>query len=200
MSQIESGGQYYERQFRGLQMEGISLRGAEFGDCLLEGCRAPEGRFTACRWVDSIFRDCDLSLVDFSGSTFSGVRFENCKLVGVNWTLADWDHVRLDGRLTFKDCNLNHSTFIGLKLHQLKIVDCQAADLDFRGAELRGADFSGSDLSGCLFGETDLRQADFSRARNYALSPVENKLDGAAFSLPEALSLLYAMNIRLGDD
>jgi uncharacterized protein YjbI with pentapeptide repeats len=197
VSQIESGQQYYDQHFAALETHGIDLQAVEFNDCILEGSNFSEGRLSGCRWVDSTFRNCDLSLVDFSGSAFSGVHFEDCKLVGINWTLADWDHPRLDDRLHFKGCNLNHSTFIGLKLHQLKILDCQATNLDFRGADLRQADFSGSDLAGTLFGETDLRQADFREAKNYSLSPLDNKITRAAFSLPEAMSLLYQLDIHL---
>ncbi|MGD8603588.1 MAG: pentapeptide repeat-containing protein [Anaerolineales bacterium] len=197
MSQIESGQPYYDQTFSGLDLAGLSLQATEFNDCEFNGCIFTEASLTSCRWVDCTFRDCDLSLADLTGSAFSGVNFEDCKLVGVNWAQADWNHPRLDNRLNFKACSLNHSTFIGLKLHQAKIIDCQAANLDFRGADLRQADFSGSDLTDSLFGDTDLRKTDFRQARNYSLSPLDNKLKGALFSLPEAMSLLYHLDIHL---
>lgn len=196
-SVIVSGEQYYEQKFSELELGSADLHSSQFNDCTFELSKFTEARLTGSRWVDCVFSDCDLSLVDFSNSALSGVRFERCKLVGVNWTLADWDLRRLDDRLHFNDCNLSHSTFIGLKLHKLEIIDCQATNLDFRGADLFGVDFSGSDLTGTLFGDTDLRQADFRSARNYSLSPLQNKLKDAAFSLPEAMSLLYQMDIRL---
>lgn len=196
-SMIDSGEQYDERRFTGLQLPSAEVESAHFTDCVFEDCDFSEARLSSCRWADCTFRRCDLSLVDLSDSAFSGVRFEECKLVGVNWTLADWDQLRLDDRLGFKACNMNHSTFIGLKLPQLHVIDCQASNLDFRGADLCEADFSGSDLTDSLFGETDLRQADFRKARNYSISPLDNKISGAAFSLPEAMALLYHLDISL---
>lgn len=194
---IKSEEQYYEHKFTDVELESAVLHASHFNDCTFEHSKFTEAKLTGCRWVDCVFIDCDLSLVDLANSTLSGVQFTGCKLVGINWTLADWDLRRLDDRIQFKDCNLNHSTFIGLKLHKLKLIDCQASNLDFRGADLFEADFSGSDLAGSMFGDTDLRKADFRRARNYSLSPLQNKLQGAAFSLPEAMSLLYQMDIRL---
>ena len=77
------------------------------------------------------------------------------------------------------------------------MLDCSAVEVDFREADLSRADFSGTDLSNSLFSKTDLSGADFSQARNYHLDPGQNKLKGAKFSLPEAMSLLYAMEIDL---
>jgi hypothetical protein len=37
-------------------------------------------------------------------------------------------------------------------------------------------------------------------ARNYHINPETNTLSDARFSLPEAMSLLYAMDIRLDQD
>ena len=79
------------------------------------------------------------------------------------------------------------------------MVDCVAVDVDFREADLSQADFAGSDLSESLFVNTDLSEADLSRARNYLIDPGQNVLKGARFSMPEAMSLLYNMDIILTD-
>ncbi len=65
------------------------------------------------------------------------------------------------------------------------------------GASLPGSDFSGTDLAGSLFNATDLSGADLSAARNYAISPAANRLKGAKFSLPEAMALLYCLDIKV---
>jgi hypothetical protein len=50
-----------------------------------------------------------------------------------------------------------------------------------------------------LFINTDLRQADLSEARNYQIAPGKNDLRGARFFLPEAMSLLYNLDIDLSE-
>jgi len=87
-----------------------------------------------------------------------------------------------------------------LKLRRIQIQDCVAVDVDFREADLSQADFSGTDLSDSLFLVTDLTQADLSRARNYRIDPSQNVVKKAKFSLPEAMSLLYGLDIVLVEE
>jgi hypothetical protein len=74
-----------------------------------------------------------------------------------------------------------------------------ALDVDFREADLSQADFAGTDLTGSLFSNTNLTEADLSDARNYHIAPGQNVLTRAKFSLPEALSLLYNLDIALAE-
>ena len=72
--------------------------------------------------------------------------------------------------------------------------------MDFREADLSETDFDGTDLSESLFLNTNLTEADFVGAMNYDISPEKNKLKGAKFSLPEAMSLLFNLDIILVDE
>jgi len=51
-----------------------------------------------------------------------------------------------------------------------------------------------------MFGNTNLTEADLSRACNYRIDPAQNVLGQAKFSLPEAMSLLYSMDIVLVEE
>jgi uncharacterized protein YjbI with pentapeptide repeats len=73
-------------------------------------------------------------------------------------------------------------------------------NVDFREADLSGASFGATDLSESLFSSTDLSEADLSRARNYSIAPGRNVLTQARFSLPEAMALLYGLDIVLVED
>ena len=44
---------------------------------------------------------------------------------------------------------------------------------------------------------TDLTGADFRDAKNYVIHPALNKLSKARFSLPDAMNLLYCMDIEI---
>ena len=117
----------------------------------------------------------------------------------MNWAQADWSGASLGQPLGFHSTAISHSTFIGLELSDIEITECVATDVDFREADLSEADFRGTDLSESLFVCTNLRQADLREARNYRIAPGENDVTRARFSLPEAMSLLYNLDIDLSE-
>ena len=92
---------------------------------------------------------------------------------------------------------LSDCSFLGLRLAGAAIKDCLAKEADFREAVLSKADLSGTDLAGALFGGTDLTGANLAGARNYAINLKENKVKDAKFSLPEAMALLYCLDIKI---
>jgi fluoroquinolone resistance protein len=135
-----------------------------------------------------------------TSSVFSGVRFESSRLIGIDWTQADWNAISLGDPLRFTNCVISHSTFIGIKLRKIMITDTTAKDVDFREVDLSRVDFCGTDLTDSIFADTNLAEADLSKARNYSISPEKNNLKGAKFSLPEALSLLFNLDIVLVEE
>jgi fluoroquinolone resistance protein len=194
---INTKSDYADQIFEDIRQERDRVESSEFQDCVFIRCFFPETVFHKCRFVNCVFRQCDLSLVKVAESSFSSVRFEDTKGIGINWTEADWTLCRRGDSLEFYRCAISHSTFIGLRLPGLRIRECVAADVDFREADLSGANFAGTDLAKSMFGRTNLSKADLSRARNYALDPGKNNLKQAKFSLPEAMALLYGLDIIL---
>ena len=177
----------------------MRLVSSQFTDCTFVNCTFVEAVLLDCRFSNCTFKDCDMSLLQMPGTIYSGTHFVDSKLLGINWTQGNWGNNLLNKPLVFDRCVLNHSTFIGLTFQKIKIKDSIASDVDFREADLREADFGGTDLSESLFSQTDLTKADLSRARNYSISPEENTLKRARFSLPEAMSLLYKLDIKLNN-
>lgn len=196
-SSIGTQTHYTDQVFKAIHLEQVQLVSSEFYDCAFNRCSFVETVFRNCRFVNCLFQQCDLSLVQVPNSAFSQTRFEDSKLIGVNWTQADWPATRFRDPIAFFRCVISHSTFIGLSLKEIQIKDCVAADVDFREADLFRAGFTGTDLSGTLFSSTNLTEADLSCARNYDIDPGQNVLKQAKFSLPEAMSLLHSMDIVL---
>jgi fluoroquinolone resistance protein len=188
---------YTDQTFKEVRLDGEQLVSSEFYGCTFVRCSFAECTFRACRFVNCTFQQCDLSLIQVPESAFSGTRFEDSKIVGVDWTQADWTAVGLGDPIGFSKCAISHSTFIGLSLKELQIKECIATDVDFREVDLTKSDLSGTDLSESLFSHTNLTEADLSSARNYHIPPEQNILRRAKFSLPEAMALLYSMDIVL---
>jgi fluoroquinolone resistance protein len=196
-SRIHAQTHYTDQVFKGTSLEEAQLVSSEFYDCTFIRCSFVKSVLRYCKFVNCIFQRCDLSLVQVPGSSFSLTRFEDSKLIGVDWTQADWAASRLGDPIGFFTCAISHSTFIGLSLPGIEIRDCVAVDVDFRETNLSRADFAGTDLSESLFSNTNLTEADLSAARNYNITPGQNVLKQAKFSLPEAMSLLYSLDIDL---
>lgn len=196
---IRSGAHYMDQVFDGIVLEHAHVAATGFYDCTFGRCSFAETTFERCRFVGCVFQHCDLSLVQLPSCSFAGTRFECSKVMGVDWTKAYWPATTLRDPLGFFRSAISHSTFIGLNLRRVQIQDCLAVDVDFRETDLSQADLSGIDLSDSLFLGTDLTEADLARARNYRIDPGQNTLRQAKFSLPEAMSLLYELDIVLSD-
>jgi fluoroquinolone resistance protein len=194
---IRTQAYHADQAFKEVRLEHDQLVSSEFYDCAFVRCSFVETVFRNCRFVNCAFQRCDLSLVQVAGSTFSATRFEDSKVIGVDWTQAEWPTAGLANPVGFFRSAISHSTFIGLRLRGIQIRDCVAVDVDFREADLSQADFAGTDLAHSLFSDTDLTEADLSQTRNYHIDPGRNVLRQARFSLPEAMALLYSMDIVL---
>jgi fluoroquinolone resistance protein len=170
----------------------LDFSAAQFEDCAFDHCDLHERELRGCKFVDCSFTACDLVVAKVTNAAFVRVRFRQCRLSGINWSLAG----KLES-VTFEGCQLNDGSFLGLRLEQCAFIDCIARGTTFRDANLAGASFRGSDLSMAEFVNCDLRGADFRGAHGYILSPAENRLEKARFSLPEAMNLLKGLGVIL---
>jgi fluoroquinolone resistance protein len=189
--------EYEDQSIDGLALAGEEVLAKEFESCTFAGCSFLETTFTACRFVDCEFVRCDLSLCRVEDCSFTSVKFIDSQVIGVNWTEASWPARGLFNAIGFERCAISHSTFIGLGLRRVEIVDCVARDADFAEADLTQANCAGTDFKDSRFLHTDLTEADFTGATNYAIAPNLNVLRKTRFSLPEAMSLLYGLDIIL---
>lgn len=199
-SKIQSEQTFFDEQFHGLKLDQSTIHSSRFESTSFVNCNFNGASFLSCRFIDCNFYDCDLSLLQVANCTFTKVAIESCKAIGINWTKANWSDSGPKNKIIFAESTINHSTFIGLDLSNIKILNCIVHDVDFREADLTNVDLSGSDLTKSIFGDTILSGADLSQARNYQINPCANKLGGAKFMLPEALGLLYSMDIILDED
>lgn len=189
--------EYSEQRFQKLAYKNTELANKEFYNCTFLRCSFRETLFRNCTFQGCTFEDCDLSLVKVDGSSFTNVRFEGSQVIGVNWTLASWARFNITAPISFSNCAINYSTFIGLKLRETRITECIAREVDFSDADLTGADCSDTDFSSSRFSHTDLTNANFEGARHYSIDVNTNILKKTRFSLPEAVSLLYSLDIVL---
>jgi fluoroquinolone resistance protein len=192
--------EYFEQTFQRLHVPGSSVHGRAFSDCVFEKSNLSDIDFEDCSFYHCAFRSCDLSLSRFNNCSFIETTFKDSKLIGINWTDAYWPKGRLLPTIQFERCALNHSVFMGLILPRLKMIQCFAREVDYTEADLSETDCRFTDFTMSRFFNTNLSGADFSGATNYTIPAGANKIKGAKFSLPEAMSLLYNLDIILIDE
>lgn len=191
--------EFFEERFSDLDLADALLEGKSFEDCSFTRCSLNAAALKRCKFVDCEFRSCDVSNAKLAGTKFIGVAFEECKLLGVDWTKAEWPRYTAPGKLAFRKSLLDYCNFFGLSLPELVMEECRVVGADFREADFTQASFVYSIFSEALFGRTKLAKADFSEATGYALDIRENVITGAKFTRSEAIGLLYGLDIELVD-
>lgn len=188
--------EYDDQHFDRLQLPTGQLERVVFTGCTFTDCAFSEVRFKGCRFYECTFKRCNLGVAGVDNCTFVSTRFEQCKLIGINWTTAQWGS-RAPRKIDFYNSDISYCVFNHLELPGLHIKGCTVHDADFAEVDLTGADCRETDFAETRFLQTNLTKADFTGARNYNISPLDNTLKGAKFALPEAASLLRHLEIVL---
>jgi uncharacterized protein YjbI with pentapeptide repeats len=195
----DSPKEYFDKTFKEIDLAQKTVSEKIFEKCKFITCNFNETNFQKCRFCDCEFINSNLSVMKIKGSTFSDVVFDSSKVIGVNWAEAIWPKIKLACTIGFFKCDISHSTFLGLNLQEINVVECRARDVDFREADLTRANLTYSDFENSMFIESNLTEADLTYAENYRIDVNFNKIKGAKFMLPEAVSLLQGLDIELVD-
>ncbi|MGL5678357.1 MAG: pentapeptide repeat-containing protein [Plesiomonas shigelloides] len=198
-TQIQNQQHYFEQTFSQLNGAQTTLRDVEFEACTFSECDFSAARWQNCRFINCHFMRCNLSLLELTGSRLFGMTFVDSKLIGIDWTKANWPIYHLDFELSFQRCLLSDASFFGLTLHELQMDECRLHDVDFREGDFRQSVMTHCDFTASQFMRTNLQDADLSDSHDFALDVLENQVTGAKFSRYEALALLECLGIELVD-
>ncbi len=189
----------FGEKFEGIDFSKKRITKSEFDDCTFKSCDFTETFFSSCKFIDCRFENCNLTLIKLTDSKLSGLEFFSCKLIGIDWTMADWKSLLNANPLRFKECALNDSNFYGLPLDDIIIKECEAREVDFSSGSFKNGDFKKTDFKGALFSHTNLEGANFTNASNTLIDLKSNHLKGAIFNRFEALYMLESLGIVLVD-
>jgi uncharacterized protein YjbI with pentapeptide repeats len=181
---------YWEEEFVGYSQKDINS--IYFENCTFIKCDFLKSNIKNCKFVECTFIKCDLSLSELTNSIFNDVTFENCKLLGISWSSCPEP---FDVR--FDSSNLSQNSFHLLDLRQMKFINSQIIDTGFEECNLEKALFERCNLEQTVFLNNNLKKANFETSKNYLINPKENDIKGAMFSLPEALSFLSLLPIKI---
>lgn len=196
---IEDNNEYFSKTFDSFDAAGGAFTDVIFENCIFQQCNFSATQFYKCKFVDCVFTSSNLSNIKVDYSKFLDTHFKQSKLVGVDWTKADWPRFNFAAPISFSECIINDSSFFGLVLSELELEHSKAHDVDFRHGNFIKAKFSYTDFTNSLFMKTNLREADFSEAENYDIDIFNNEIKAARFSRLEAVRLLNSLEIELVD-
>jgi uncharacterized protein YjbI with pentapeptide repeats len=119
-----------------------------------------------------------------------GVRFEDCKLMGV-----DWSNLSPHPEFTFTNCNLRYASFVKVNLRKTSFARSAVREANFHDADLTEADFAGADLSGSNFRGCTLTRTDFRGTTGLFLDPARNKVKGTRVPVETAVMLAQSLGL-----
>ncbi len=165
----------------------------EFVGCEFSGCHIANTDLSGHEFEDCTFRGCDLSLAIIKNCTFRDVRFEECKMLGLQFHTCN----KFLFSASFTRCMVNLSSFYQLNLKNTSFIASSLREVDFSECNLTQARFDECDLADALFDHTNLEKADLRTATNFRIDPDNNRIRKARFSMQGALSLLAKYNIDI---
>lgn len=130
----------------------IAVTDTELGTCDLAVLRVEDSSWTRVR-----FTDCRLTGVQFAGATCQLVEHERCLATDGLWRFATLRKVR------FTECTLTGADFTGSRLDQVEFVDCDLSGVDFSQVRVSAARFGNCTFDGAR-GLDSLRGAEISFA------------------------------------
>lgn len=196
--------EYVNTGFEGEDFSEKELISLYFDNCQFESCDFSYASLIGCTFTNCTFLKCNFSLSKVPQSYFDKVQFDNCDMIGMDWTVGRWllgsRKQKYTFPVSFNNCRLNYSVFVGMNLSEARFVDCIVKEAFFEDAIMAGCLLKNCDLEKSIFKNTDLRKADLSTAKNYDIDVTVNKTNRAKFSLPEALSLIYSLDIDISEE
>ena len=194
--------EYENEYFDSEHFDNNTITDIYFDACTFKNCQFTNSELSTCQFLNCDFINCDLSLVKISNSVFNKTKFDNCNLIGIDWTLAKWMKNHRKNRevatMNFVACKLDFSIFMDLDISKSIFDTCSMKDVILDNTISNECKFNNCDFQNATFKDADLRKSDFTTACNYNIDVRNNNVKGAKFDLPEALNLLYCLDIDLG--
>ncbi len=183
---------YYKDRFTTHSLTAENIEKVTFDECTFIDCRFVDCKFEKCVFIECEFQQSVISAIDPVSSRFLRPKFNRCKVIGI-----DWSKINKLENASFIECQLDYSNFSSLQIPRTKMIKCSAKEVRFTETDLSDGVFTDTDFQGSTFFKTNLSHADFRGAKNYSIDVSNNVIKKARFTLPEALSLLYGLDIEI---
>ena len=168
-----------------------SLEISEYDNCLFKNCSFANANLSMWTFTNCAFDGCDFSLAKLNRTGISNANFVACKLLGLDFE----DSNAIVFSASFKNCNLNLSSFFKMKIRKMIFSNSSLQEVDFTNADLTESVFRECDLLKAHFENTILDKVDFRSSFNFSLNPDLNRLKKTQFSRDTVTGLLHHLDI-----
>ena len=189
MNRVFSEGKKYENK----RFHDTPLEIGEYENCTFKNCDFSDSTLSEINFLDCEFQECNLSLTNLLKTSFGGIIFKNCKLLGLHFEECN-DLMII---LTFTGCSLDLCSFNKLKIRSTVFENSRVTEADFTETDLKNSSFQNCDLHRTIFKNTNLEGVDFRTAFNYSIDPDTNRIKKAKFSLAGIAGLLDKYDIEI---
>jgi len=114
MSELFKESHYFDQSFSNFIANAKRFSDIEFEQCQFIDCDFSYSQFSACRFIECEFINCNLSELNWNYSSLEEVSFANCKLNSIMWGQVNWPQLALTSSVSFRQCELSHSSFFEL--------------------------------------------------------------------------------------
>ncbi len=163
-----------------------------FIDCTCENCKLDHSVLSECQFIRCTITDLKTTM---SRAKFTGL--QGCTLNNIDWMSLQGDGSFADPIEKLQGCRLKYNTFTEMNFTKFNFAGNEIQRSMFAKCNLVSADFEKCDLLDTEFYQCDMRKANFKEAGGYKVDIFGCKLQDAKFSLPEAVSLLGDLRIKL---
>ncbi|MFA6817204.1 MAG: pentapeptide repeat-containing protein [Lentisphaeria bacterium] len=167
------------------------LKYREYENCNFLDCNFSNSDISGIKFIDCVFENCNMSMVKLKNTELNHVQFKGNKMFGLHFD--DCNDFLLS--MSFANCQLNYSSFFGLKIKNTTFAKTCLHDVDFTGADLSKSVFSNCDFTNATFSKTNVEGVNFATSYGYALDPEQNQIRKAKFDLQGVLGLLTKYDI-----
>lgn len=142
-------------------------------------------------FTDCLFTTCNLSNVAVGKSKMQGVKFTDCKLIGVNF----FETLDFGFAIDFENCLLDFASFDRKKMNKSSFKNCRLHGVNFSQADLSKSTMVQCDLLEAVFANTNLNGLDFTTNRSFTIDPQLNQVKKTRFSSAMLAGLLSKFDI-----
>jgi len=190
---LESCDYHLDKTFADISFSAYKLAKHTFEKCVFRSCHFNEMSLGDCCFISCVFEGCDFVLVKLEHTTLNSVRFDKCRLLGLNFSGCNKFGFLPD----FKGCLLDSTVFCENSLKKGSFASCEIRNCDFMECDMRESVFDHSVFEQTNFQKCNLEKADFRSAVAYQIDPLNNRMAKARFTLPEAQSFLGFLGITI---
>ncbi|MEB3887183.1 Rid family detoxifying hydrolase [Lyngbya sp. CCY1209] len=204
-----------ERDFAGVDLSGITIKGHDLSDINLEGSDLRNCKFTSMTFNNANLKNCNFCESQFEVVSFINADLKEAKLTkswfkAVNFQGAELTNAKFRESHRLIDCNfenakmnkvdfykvgISHQNFSSLDLQECNFSQVSANYINFNSSNLTRCNFKMANLESSNFQDACLKEANFKQANLKNANIMRSKLKSVSFvgaNLTDAN--LYASN------